>query len=267
VEVSVETSASAEQLWQAWTEVPHVVRWLADDASGVAQAGDRISWHFQRFGMHMTAEVLVAEPPRKLLLRAAPSDREPTLLELHIEQRAETTTLKLINSGFSSDGDSDELIRTTASGWLMALAMLKHYVENHFGEDRSSFISMSPADFAHPRLKEYFRTGAGLARWLTTSGVIGPQGSAFELRLRDGSILSGRVLRITPRGEVMLSCSEINGVIELKGFRIGSGPRMVCLRGCGWGLPPERAKDIEAQLDAAVLRLAKVLDTQVLSDS
>ena len=42
---------------------------------------------------------------------------------------------------------------------------------------------------------------------------------------------------------------------------------MVCLRGCGWGLPPERAKDIEAQLDAAVLRLAKVLDTQVLSDS
>ena len=259
IEVSIETSASAEQLWEAWTDPEKFSHWFSDRATGKPEVGSTFTWTFDSFGS-MDYEVVAAELHQRFALGAKPPGGGPgSLLEVLIEKNDGTTSLKLVNSGISDGDEGEEGYEGCASGWLMALAALKYYVENHFGRPRASFVSMRPADYAYRDLKEYFRTGAGLARWLTKSGIIGPVGSPYEVRLKDGSTMSGRVLCATRRGEVLLSWTELEGIIELKGFKMGPGPRILCVRGCGWGLSAERAKSVEQSMDAAVERLATAL--------
>jgi hypothetical protein len=143
----------------------------------------------------------------------------------------------------------------------MCLALLKLYAERYYGRDRAQFFVMRPGAYEYPDLLEAYRDPIRLASWLTTQGGIGNAGEPFALTLREGQQVSGRVLAVTG-WEVQLSWDEIDGALALKGFGIGGGRRAICIHGSGWGLPPDRAAQLERQFGEALDRLGPQLAAQ-----
>jgi hypothetical protein len=139
----------------------------------------------------------------------------------------------------------------------MSLALLKHYLDKYFSTSRNSFFVMRPAEFSLEQLVPLHRTEPGLKKWLTKSGEYGEVGESFSLELQEGGQASGHVLAKSNR-ETTLGWDEIHGVLELKAFSMGP-QKILCVRGCGWGLSAEKAKEIEAHVERAILRLVAVL--------
>lgn len=118
---------------------------------------------------------------------------------------------------------------------------------------------MRPAEFSLEQIPPLHRQPAELAKWFTRSGGFGEVGENFRMDLQEGGPVSGHVLAKT-KTEVALSWDEIHGSLELKAFQMGP-QKILCIRGCGWGLAPEQAKIIEAQMERAIDRLARALTT------
>lgn len=258
IRAEIRTSATPRQVWEAWTDPQKLAHWFVDKASGVSTVGGTMTWEFERFGYVLPYEVVASVPERQFALQWNPPPGNPAgILEIQIERESGETVVRLINSGFREGAEWDDEYEGTVSGWQMALAVLKYYLENYFGQPKSYFFAMRPASFTFDQLRPYFLESSGLAKWLTTSGAIGKPGGRCELALRDDGKLTGRVLAVTNR-EVALSWEEIRGVLELKAFPMGP-KRVLSIWGCGWNLDPTRAKEIERRMEAAIGRLNAAL--------
>ena len=256
----IDTTATVEQAWQAWADPARISEWFTDRAKGKAAMGGTVTWCFDRFRTQFPYDVVAADENRRLVLKGAPPGRPPYLLEILIEPApaGAGSRIRLLNSGFAVGAENDEEYEGVVSGWVMALAILKQYLEHHFGSPKTGFFAMQPAPFTYDRIVPLFQEEEGLMRWLTTSGSIGAPGDRYQLTLRDGSPMSGRVLALTAR-EVALSWDEIDGVAELKAFRLGPRSRAVAVRGCGWNLSEEQGAEIDRMLAKSIDRLVAIL--------
>src|SRR5689334_15305842 len=90
------------------------------------------------------------------------------MLEVRLEGKGGSTTVRLINSGFGEDPALDDDYQGTDSGWQVALATLKYWLEHHRQDSRVHRFDMRPAPvpFDHARVLPFFTTAAGLDRWL-----------------------------------------------------------------------------------------------------
>src|SRR5262249_11372674 len=149
-----------------------------------------------------------------------PPGRPPGVLEVTIETRGGSTVLRLVNSGFLEGADWQNEFDGVESGWIMALAVLRHYLANYFGPPRSSFLAMRPAVFSTDQLLPLHRTTDGVAQWLATGGSFSAIGEPFRIALRGGGIVTGKVLALT-KSETQLSWTEEHAVIGLKSFHMG----------------------------------------------
>jgi len=257
-EAEIRTTASPEQVYEAWADPEKIAQWFVDRAEGKAEPGGTITWFFDKFNYTIPYEVLHAEPGKRFTIRwNPPPGMNAGIHDVTITKEGGVTVMRMIESGFREGAAWDEEYEGTASGWHMALAVLKHYLENYFGKPRSSFLAMKPADFTFERLLPLHRTAAGLQKWLTTNGSPDEVGEKFKMELKQGGSVTGKVLVKTKR-ETALSWEEIHGALELKGFSMGP-QKMICVRGCGWGLSAERAKEIERQMEQALDLLAEAL--------
>jgi uncharacterized protein YndB with AHSA1/START domain len=258
IRAEIRTKATPQQAYDAWADPEKIAHWFPDKAEGKAEPGATITWIFDKFNYRIPYEVLIARPAEKFAIRwNPPPGMNPGILEVTISKEGEETVIRLVNSGFREGAEWDEEYEGVDSGWRMALALLKHYLDNYFGISRSSFLVMRPAEFSFDQVLPLHRTAAGLKKWLTKSGEFGDVGESYSLELQDGGKVSGRVLAKTKR-EITLGSDEIHGVLELKAFSMGP-QKILCVRGCGWGLPEEKAKELEAQMELAVERLAAAL--------
>ena len=255
----IRTTASSQQVWEAWTDPVMIAQWFTDRADGKPEVGTTFTWFFDKFGYALPYTVVAAEPGKRFALKwdQPGSGYPPGLLEITIHREGGETRLELVNSGFKESADWNDEYEGIVSGWRMSLAILKHYLENHFGQPKSQFMVLRPAQFEYEQLKPYFLREDFLAKWLTRSGGIGAQGERYTLVLRDSSKMSGRVLAVTPR-EVTLSWEEMRAAFEMKAFAFGPGKRMVGVRGLCWGMEPARAQQLENEMTPAVERLAAV---------
>jgi len=254
----IRTKATPQQAYDAWADPEKIAHWFPDRAEGKAEPGATITWVFEKFNYRIPYEVLIAQPAEKFAIRwNPPPGMSAGVLEVTIAKEGGETVIKLVNSGFREGAEWNEEFEGTDSGWRMALALLKHYLENYFGISRSSFLAMKSAEFSFDQIVPLHRTAAGLQKWLTKSGEYGEVGESFSLELQEGGKASGRVLAKTKRGTA-LSWNEIRGVLELKAFSMGP-QKMLCVRGCGWGLSAEKAIELEAQMERAVERLAALM--------
>ncbi len=260
IRAEMRTSAPPQQVYEAWANPKKIAHWFPDKAEGEAEVGATITWIFDKFNYRIPYEVVRAEPGKCFAVQwNPPTGGDPGILEVTIAREGGETVVRLVNSGFRDAAEWNEEFEGVESGWQMALALLKHYLENYFGTPRSSFLAMRPASFSCEALLLSHRTAEGLARWLTSTGGFGTVGERFSLALREGGTASGRVLAVT-KGEVALGWDEIRGALELKAFSMGS-QKMLCVHGCGWGLSPERSKEIEQQMERALERLAAALSS------
>jgi uncharacterized protein YndB with AHSA1/START domain len=254
IRAEIETSATPQQAWEAWADPEKIAQWFTDRASGEAKPGGTMTWFFDKFGYALPYTVVDAEPGKLFVLKWQPPQGNAGILEVRIGRQGGTTLVKLINSGFREDAAWNDEYEGVASGWKMALAILKHYLENYFARSKTMILVLRPASFNYGQLREYFLNESKLACWLTTSGSIAKVGDSCELKLRNDGTLHGQVLAVTQR-EVTVSWKEIGGVLELKAFAMGP-QRMLGVRVFSWRLNAPESKKTENQMEAAVDRLA-----------
>jgi len=258
IRAEIQTTAGPEQLWEAWADPEKLAQWFPDRAEGRAVEGGVQTWYFDRFNYRLPYEIASAIPGEHLVFTGQPPGRPPYVLEIEITRESGTTRLTLANSGFLDKDGWDEEYEGIVSGWQLALAVLKLYVERHYGCARSQFFAMRPAQFEYQDLLPFYREEDALSRWLTTAGRIGNAGEDYELTLAAGGHASGEVLAVTG-WEVLLSWNEIDGALALKGFSLGDAGRAICIHGSGWGLPAGKASVLEARFSSALERLGAAL--------
>jgi uncharacterized protein YndB with AHSA1/START domain len=258
IRAEIRTKATPQQAYDAWADPEKIAHWFPDRAEGKAEPGATIAWIFDKFNYRIPYEVLMALPAEKFAIRwNPPPGMNPGILEVTISKEGGETVVRLVNSGFREGAEWNDEFEGIDSGWRMSLALLKHYLDKYFSTSRNSFFVMLPAEFSFEQLVPLHRTEAGLKKWLTKSGEYGEVGERFSLELQEGGQASGHVLAKSNR-ETTLSWDEIHGVLELKAFSMGP-QKILCVRGCGWGLSAEKAKEIEAHVERAVRRLAAAL--------
>ena len=254
VEAEIRTTATPEEVWQAWADPASISRWFTDDARGEATPGGTVVWVFKGFG-EIPYPVAVAEPPGRLVLAGEIPGRGPFALEILIRRSGGTTTVRLVNSGFREGADFEEEYEGVRSGWVASLALLKHYLERHPGQPRQAALIVRPATVGAEDLYRRFSDADGLAAWLTREGALGEVGTPAALTLREGGRLTGRVIAATGREKSISWDEEDGAVVELKGFTAGSH-RMVGVRLTTWGHDGGRLSRLERDFTPAVERLA-----------
>ena len=260
--MEMRTRATPEQVYEAWADPEKLAHWFVDSAkvstaSGMAEPGAIFPWVFEKFGYEIPYEVVAAEPGRRFALGGEHPKSGPFLLEVKIARDGGETVVTLVNSGVLDGSEWDDEFEGIVSGWTQSLAVLKHYLENYAGRPKTSILVMQPAGYELSSLLPFYVTREGLDRWLTTSAVISGSevGASCSLRLQGGDSLTGRLLSKTG-WEAALSWEEIDGVLELKGFRLPGMGRVVAARLLSWKISPERAAAVEKKLQEALGRLA-----------
>jgi uncharacterized protein YndB with AHSA1/START domain len=259
MQLAMRTSASPEQVYQAWADPTTLSQWFTDSARGEAKPGSTMYWIFEKFGYQIPYEVIDAVPGKLLALGGELPGRPPFLLEVQIERQGGTTVLRLVNSGFLEGGKWDEEYEGVASGWAMSLALLRYYLERHFGEPKRTFLAMEPVQFSPGEMLKWFTDPELLAEWLAAgaSGVRAPSQVGQPVRIPLASAhraIEGETLAVTRR-EVAFSWAAEDVVLELKAFMMGPNP-VVSVRGTGWQPDPARFAAIEKEMEAALKRLA-----------
>jgi uncharacterized protein YndB with AHSA1/START domain len=258
IEDEIRIDAPAETIWQAWTDPSKVPAWFVDRAEGRMEVGETVRWFWDRTDGGMTHRVLAADPPQRLLL-ALDVPQGATLIEITIEQVLGHSVLRLVQSGFGHGAEWDEQYDGMASGWMIALAILKHFAERYFDRKRTEVMVLSEVQFELEALQVLQRTDEGLARWLSRSGQVGTAvGDPVRLVLADGRTLTGTLLRQTPF-ETLWSWDEIDGVMELKAFRGPHWGSKVGIRLMSWLEDAGDLMDLEGMLGEVVGKLASLL--------
>jgi uncharacterized protein YndB with AHSA1/START domain len=255
VKKEIRTRATPEQVWQALTDPEKISGWFPDHAKGEVKAGEIVVWTFEGFDYAPPMKVREVVPGQKVVFGSPEGDFWAQ--EFTIAREGGETVVRVVHSGFGPGGEFDELFDGVDSGWQLALANLKHYLENYFGIPRASFLLRIPGEFEYSKLVPLFH-GAEIQKWLAKSGSIGGAGEQYSFEFKDGGTASGVVLARSAR-EVMLSWSEIGGTLSLKAFAAEPPKRVLCLHGWGWGLDRAGAKRLHDFLIPSIDRLAIVV--------
>lgn len=267
MELEVRTTATPEQVYAAWADPTKLSQWFTDDARGEAKPGSTMYWIFEKFGYEIPYEVVDAVPGKLLALGGELPGRPPFLLEIVIERQGGETVLRLVNSGFLDGGKWDEEFEGVSSGWVMSLALLRYYLERHFGEPKRSFLDVEPAHFSLADILRWYTEPDLLAEWLAAdASEVQPASEVGEwVRIPlagSDQTIEGETLAVTRR-EVAFSWVEEDVVLELKAFMMGPNP-VVSVRGTGWRVDGERFSAIERTMETALKRLAARLSGQTL---
>ena len=260
MQIEMRTRATPQQAWEAWANPAKIAQWFTDGARGEAKPGAQMTWIFDKFG-EFSYDVVDAIPGQLLVLGGQLPDRPPFLLEVTITRDSGATVIRVVNSGFLHGGNWDEEYEGVASGWEMSLAVLKRYLEHHFGETKRTFLVMRETECAPVAMRPWFIESDRLVEWLAsdkaTTHPPSRVGSKARIPLQSGDVITGQTVAVTKR-EVAISWEVEHAVIELKAFTAGP-KRFVGIRGTTWGASPERVSALEARFAPAVTRLVERL--------
>jgi uncharacterized protein YndB with AHSA1/START domain len=142
-EISID--APIEAVWKAIADGEELTRWFVQEASVEPKVGGTItiSWGGGEEG---SSTIEVWEPNKKLRVRLRPFDMGaakhdpavPIIDEYTIERRDGKTVLRLVSSGIPDAPEWDGFYNGTDSGWDSFLRTLRHYLEHHSGQPRTT---------------------------------------------------------------------------------------------------------------------------------
>ena len=253
------TIASPREVWEAWAKPEIIAGWFADRAHGTPEAGSTITYVFDDFGMELPFQVVEAIPGETIVFDGIGPGGRPFRQEVRIRRDGGETVMELVHSGFDAETSFDDELEGMDSGWTLALGILRHYLENHFGRAKASWMVLRPAPFDFGRANALFRSADGLGRWLTDGAqTVGDAGQSVRLALQGDRALQGKVLAWSGR-ELALSWPEIDGTLELKAFSAGPGKTMVGMRAFSWADEPPSGDAMRAWITERVDALAALL--------
>lgn len=247
-------AAPPEAVYQAWCDPETVTEWFVGRMEGRMEAGETVTWHWDEAGEGMTQRVVLAEPPHRVVT-VMQLPQGVSYLEVTIEREGGHSVLRLVQSGFGEGPEWDDEYEGMLSGWMIALAVLKLFVERYLGRTRREILVLRDAPYEPDEVLRLQRSEEGLAEWLASSGTGGATvGTPVRLELDDGRTLTGTVLRATA-SETLWSWDEIEGIVELKAFRSARWGSKVGVRISSWLEDVTELADLEGWLTGAVERL------------
>lgn len=209
-ETSVEIAASASKLWACWTDPDALNAWYTLAASGDPRPGSTYTWQFDPFfGPAQVLRVQEVEPGLSILFALGEQ-----LLAIRIRPEGARTSVDLIHAGFGPEGEDEVRYEGCRSGWQLALAQLKFYVENYSGQRRLELLALQPIASLGPQVHTMFADPKLRRRWMQLPDPP-----------RDVLADSG--------SELLLRWDAIGGTLECKQFAWGA-QNYLCLRASSW---------------------------------
>ena len=192
-------AAPPMRVWRALTEGAELQRWFPFQARVEPGAGGSI-WTSWNGAYDATHNIETWDPPHHLRT-TWPYNAMYT--DYYLEAQSNGTRLHVITSGFGEGKEWDGWLEGTVQGWAFETLSLKHYIEQHDGEDREGF--MVRRKFALSRDEAWKRLRAALSpKWLEGSTIV-------------TSPPAQHALHPTSYPEAMLRCGvepENNGEVE-----------------------------------------------------
>lgn len=121
---------SAHEVYEAFINPKITTRFWFTKSTGPLEAGKRIRWEWEMYGVSSLVEVKQLEPDQRILLDWG-LDEAPSTVEWTFTARSEDLTfVSISNSGFIGDGDAlMEQALSSAEGFALVLAGLKACLE------------------------------------------------------------------------------------------------------------------------------------------
>lgn len=243
IDTSIRINTTPERAWQAWADPQHIGNWFVDRAEGVAAPGEVMTWFFDTFNYRQPVPIIEAEPGKTFVSGSGDTPGPqglPYLMEITIASDGGTTTVHLVNSGFSDDAKFDDDFEGVVSGWKMALATMKQWLEQYPDRRRIHRIVMKPVSYTWEALHPLFHTVDGRRRWLEP---VVPANSPV----------------VTDTGrELLVEWTDRDAVLGLKAFNMGT-ERMLGLDLSTWAERPQDLDVVVGELQQALQRLTAVL--------
>ncbi len=251
IELSQTITAPIDLIWQMCASPKGISAWQADEAEGEARLGGTLTLHWVAFGARVDLNVIDMVRYERLVLRHG---------ESVVEFRFDHNLVTLTHSGLASDDDTEGL----SSSWRIALAQLAHCAERHPGRQRRvqwmvRQVAATPESvylgFTDPNL---------LTLWLTSSGAIPAEGEDYQMWLKSGQHLVGKVLAHVPGRDVVLRCDSMgDALLTLRTLPspTSSSERLMALVLSEWGPPSAQSQQLAEDLEDAMDRLAGVLNS------
>ncbi len=171
------------------------------------QARSIYLWKFDDFfGPAQAVKVEEAIPEKSLLLASG-----AMRIVVEFSQEGDIGVVTLNHRGFPP---GDPLLEGCRSGWLLALAQLKFYLENYEDYDRQELLVLHPASAPAETIHALLSDPKQRRNWLLVDDP------PSETLADSGT-------------ELLMKWDAIGGVLELKQFSWNDG-RYLCLRASSW---------------------------------
>lgn len=200
IEKSIEIAAPIEAVWNALTDAEELMRWFPLDARSTPGTGGAI-WYSWGPPYEGESRIEIWDPPHRLKLAgdwAHSEGDEPQKVEGHgpeqvamdfiLEGEAGKTVLRLVHSGFNVGAEWDDEFEATVRGWEQEFLGLKHYLENHAGQNRKAVWARIKVETSRDEIWNRVVGEEGL----NLAGL--KHGSSFDRITSTGERLQGRVI-------------------------------------------------------------------------
>jgi uncharacterized protein YndB with AHSA1/START domain len=128
------------EVFEAFIDPAVTSKFWFTKGSGRLDAGKRIRWDWEMFGVSAEVSVKAIEANKRILIEWSSSGGNPTTVEWLFAPRADSTTFVTITeSGFSGDGD--EVVRKalgSQGGFTFLLSGLKVFLEHNIALNLSA---------------------------------------------------------------------------------------------------------------------------------
>lgn len=243
--------ARSPRVFQALTDPRDLAAWHADVVRGRVEVGRTLELEWPKLGAALSLEVQRVVPGRQVALTSPLGSVELSVVKGGLE---------LCHTG-SFD---DDTLAGTESSWRVTLAILSTYLTRHVDRRRHVHWAMARARASVELCHAYFTDTHLLSTWLgTAEGPIGPVTSLVGLTLANGRRARGPVLAHTEGRDVAIRWGEADdSVLVMRTLPAPDEPgfRYVLLGWSRWSELPD-AKEIAGELDAAISRLGRRLDS------
>ena len=118
------------EVFEAFVDPDLITKFWFDRSTGRLEAGKTVEWHWELLNASAQVQVKAIDENRRILIEWGNED--PTIVEWTFFPRsADTTYLRVVNSGFTGDGDEivGQALESTG-GFALVLAAAKAYLEH-----------------------------------------------------------------------------------------------------------------------------------------
>jgi uncharacterized protein YndB with AHSA1/START domain len=138
VEREILIEAPVDVVWRIVTEPDQIVQWFSDEAEFDLRPGGEGHLRFKGSDQY-AIQVEAVEPPRRFAFRWAyahdsrPRERSSMLVEFTLQQEADKTRVRVVESGFDKvDWSDDEMAKYAddhGTGWSHHLGRLRDFAK------------------------------------------------------------------------------------------------------------------------------------------